>query len=109
MPHQRPGAPITPGESMVPTSVAAIHASAPENGSCTYSEAPDCGSSCLSGGYAGARPTNNDESASAQSGTSATVATQPTLRSSGGAPRSAGGQPGGGGPDGPTDSASTQA
>ena len=43
------------------------------------------------------------------SGVSVAVATQPTLRSSGGGARSAGGQPGGGGPEGPTDSASTQA
>ena len=83
--------------------------SAPEKGSWTCRRGPVCGSSCLKGVKAGAKPSSSWLSASAHSGASVAVATQPRLRSVGGGGRSAGGQPGGGGPEGPTDSASTQA
>src|SRR6266536_4768464 len=109
MPHQRAGASILCGGSIVPTANASNHDSAPEYGSWTCKRDPACGSSCLNAVNGGARPRNSVASASAHTAASATVATQPTLRSSGGGGRLAGGQPGGGGPDGPTDRASIQA
>src|SRR5258708_26946276 len=97
------------GGSIGPTLRASIHDSAPEYGSWTCNRVLSCGSSCLKGVYGGASPSNNAPPGSPHRAESAIVATQPTLRSSGTAAWLAGGQPGGGEPDGPTNSASTQA
>src|SRR3979411_2990503 len=109
MPHQRAGTSMLCGGSIGPTANASSHDSAPEYGSRTCRRAPPCGSTSFNAVNAGARPRNRVPSGSAHTAASATVATQPTLRSSGGGGRLAGGQPGGGGPDGATDRASTQA
>src|SRR5207253_2815267 len=108
-PHQRVGASICSGGSIGPTVRASSHDSALEYGSWTCNSGPSCGSSCLNAVYGGARPSNRAPPGSPHRAESVTVATQPTLRSSGATARLAGGQPGGGGPDGPTDRASTQA
>ena len=110
IPHQRPGVPICDGGSIGPTLVASSHELAPEYGSWTCRREPDLRLELLKSGKRGSDAEQRARQSASASERRVAGGRQPAdAEIVEGAGWSAGGQPAGGGPEGPTDRASTQA